>query len=210
MASIGHALHFFWFCFSILLTAPSTAHTNKTRLPSPKILHSSLLSSLDSCNIAFVASQAHCRQVMHCFRNGNPWWSIILILSSDISLNPGPSVRNIIACLLNAWSLRNIILALSDFVPSNDLDIIADTETWLRTSDTQGLLDEITPVGFQLHHIPNRNKKGGGVAVFVRNDIDSVLCQTDQQDTFEYITVKVSASVKPALSTCHLPTSMHQ
>ena len=40
-------------------------------------------------------------------------------------------------------------------------------------------MDEITPAGFQLHHVPCRNKKGGGVAVFVRNDFDSVLCQTD-------------------------------
>ena len=48
---------------------------------------------------------------------------------------------------------------------------------WLRPSDTQGLAVEV-------------NKKGGGVAVFVRNNIDSVLCQTDQ--TFEHITVKLS------------------
>ena len=181
----------FWFCFSILLTARSTAPTNESRLPSPKIIHPSLLSSLDSCNIAFVALQAHHRHVTHCFRNVNPWWSIILILSGDISLNPGPSVRNIKACLLNTQSLRNKTSAFSDFVSSNDLGMVGVTETWLRLSDTQGLIDEITPAGFQLHHVPHRNKKGG-VAVFVRNDIDSVLYQTDQRDTFEHITVKLS------------------
>ena len=52
-------------------------------------------------------------------------------------------------------------------------------------------MDEITPAGFQLHHVSHRYKKGG-VAVFVRNDFDSVLCQTDQRDTFEHFTVKVS------------------
>ena len=154
----------FWFCFSSLLTARSTAPTNESRLPSPKIIRPRLLSSLDSCNIAFVALQAHCH-VTHCFRNVNPWWSIILILSGDISLNPGPSVRNIKACLLNARSLRNKTSAFSDFVWSNDLDMVGVTETWLRPSDTQGLIDEITPAGFQLHHVPRRNKKGGGVAV---------------------------------------------
>ena len=70
--------------------------------------------------------------------------------------------------------------------------MIGVTETWLRPSDTQGLLDEITPAGFQLHHVPHRNKRGGGVAVFVRNDIDGVHYQTDQRDTFEHITVKLS------------------
>ena len=182
----------FWFCFSIRLTARSTAPTSESRLSSPKIIHPSLLSSLDSCNIAFVALQAHCRHVSHCFRNVNPLWSIILILSGDISLNPGPSIRNIKACLPNAQSLHNKTSAFSDFVSSNDLDMVGVAETWLRPSDTPGLIDEITPAGFQLHHVPRRNKKGGGVAVFVRNDIDSVLYQTDQRDTFEHITIKLS------------------
>ena len=180
----------FWFCFSILLTARSTAPTNQSGLPSPKIIHPSLLSSLDSCNIAFVALQAQCCHVMHCFRNVSPWWSIILILSGDISLNSGPLVRYIKAFLLNR-SLRNKTSAFSDFVSSNDLDMIGVTETWLKPSDTQGLTDEVTPAGFQLHHVPCRNKTGG-VVVFVRNDIDGVLYQTDHRDTFEHITVKLS------------------
>ena len=166
----------FWFCFSILLTARSTAPTNKSRLPSPKIIHPSLLSSLDTCNIDFVALQAHCRHVTHIFRNVNPWWSIILILSGDISLNPGPSIKNFKACLLNAQSLGNKASACGDFVSSNDLDMVGVTET-------QGLIDEITTAGFQLHHVPRRNKKGRGVDVFVRNDINSVLCQTDKRDS---------------------------
>ena len=177
----------FWFCFSILLTARSTAPINESRLPSRQIIHPSLLSSLDTCNIAFVALQ-----VTHCFRNVNPWWSIILILSGDISLNPGPWVSNFKACLLNARPLCNKASAFGDFVSSNDLDRVGATDPWLRPSDTQGLIDEITPAGFQLHHVPRRNKKGGGVAVFVRNDINSVLCQTDQRDTFEHTTVKLS------------------
>ena len=128
----------------------------------------------------------------HCFRNVNPWWSIILILSGDISLNPGPSARNIKACHLNVRLLRNKTSAFSDFVLSNDLDIVGVTETWLRPLDTQGLMDEITPAGFQLHQVPSENKKGGGVAVLARNDIDSVRCQIDQRETFEHITVKLS------------------
>ena len=182
----------FWFCFSILLTVRSTTPTKENSLPSPKIIHPSLLSSLDSCNIAFVALQAHCRQVTHCFRNVNPWWSIILILSGDISLNPGPSARNIKACHLNVCLLRNKTSAFSDFVLSNDLDIVGVTDTWLRPLDTQGLMDEITPAGFQLQQVPRENKKGGGVPVLVRNDIDSVRCQIDWRETFEHITVKLS------------------
>ena len=182
----------FWICFAIFLTARSTAPTTDNKLSPPKIIHPSLLSSLGSSNITFVALQACCHQVAHCFRNVNQWWSIILILSGDISLNTG-LIRNIKACLLNAQSLRNKVSPFSDFVSSNDLDIVGVTETWLRSSDSQGLLDEVTPEGFQVHHILQRNKKGG-VAVFVRNNIDCILCQTDQQDTFEHITIKLSES----------------
>ena len=118
--------------------------------------------------------------------------TLSLNLCTYMVMNPGPSVRNIKACLLNTRSLRNKTSSFSDFVSSNDLDMIGVTETWLRSSDTQGLIDEITPAGFQLHHVPHRNKRGGGVAVFVRNDIDGVLYQTDQRDTFKHITVKLS------------------
>ena len=124
----------------------------------------------------------------HCFRNVNPWWSIILILSGDISLNPGPWVRNFKACLLNARSLHNKASEMAILFRQMTLTWLV---SWLRPSDTQGLIDEVTPVGFQLHHVPRRNKKGG-VAVFVRNDINSVLCQTEQRDTFEHTTVKLS------------------
>ena len=114
----------------------------------------------------------------------------------DLTLSPrlsqSPSARNIKACHLNVRSLRNKTSALSDFVLSNDLDVVGVTETWLRPSDTQGLMDEITPAGFQLHQVPRKNKKGGGVAVLVRNGIDSVHCQTDRRETFEHITVKLS------------------
>ena len=177
----------------ILVTNPhSQSPTNESRLPSPKIIQPSLLSSLDMCNIAFVVLQAHCHHVTHCFRNVNPWWSIILILSSDTCLNPGPSVRNFKDCLLNARPLHNTASAFGDFVSSNDLDMVGVTETWLRQLDTKSLIDKITPAGFHLHHVPRRNTKVLRVAVFVRNDIDSVLCQTDQRDTFEHTTVKLS------------------
>ena len=36
--------------------------------------------------------------------------------------------------------------------------MIGVTETWPRPSDTQGLVDEVTPAGFQLHHIPGTRK----------------------------------------------------
>ena len=69
---------------------------------------------------------------------------------------------------------------------------------FVKYHGTQGLVDEVSPEGFQLDHAPGRNKKGG-VAVFLRNNIDCVLCQSDQQDIFEHITVKLSESLSSQL-----------
>ena len=146
---------------------------------------------------------------MHCFRNVNPWWSIILILSGDISLNPGPSVRNIKACQLNDRSLRNKTSAFSNFFSSNDLDMVGVTETWLRPSDTQDLMDEINPTGFQLHHVPHRNKKGGEVAgmtlitCFIKLISGTLLntlpsnCQSDSQASSWYMS---STDLRPPVT----------
>ena len=180
----------FWFSFSILLTARSIDPTNENRLPSPKIIHSSLPSSLDSCNIAFVALQAHCRQVMHCFRNVNSWWSIILIFYSDISLNPGPLVRNIKACLLNARSLRNKTSAFSDFVSWNDLAIIGVTDLAKAVGHT-GPNGWDNPCRFPASPCPMQEQERRRSCCLC-HDIDSMLCQTDQRDTFEHTTVKLS------------------
>ena len=53
------------------------------------------------------------------------------------------------------------------FICSKNLDVIGINETWLRPSDTKSLLDEVNPTEFQPRQIPHRDRKGGGVAVFV-------------------------------------------
>ena len=45
--------------------------------------------------------------------------------------------------------------------------------------------DDVIPAGFQLHHAPRSDKKGERLAISKK---------TDQQDTFEHITVKQSES----------------
>ena len=68
---------------------------------------------------------------------------MLLLLSSDVSLNPGPIALGV----LNARSIRNKGPALADTMAANNLDLLCLTETHVRSSDTEGLLCFVTPPG---------------------------------------------------------------
>ena len=69
--------------------------------------------------------QGHCRRVTHIFRIVSPWTSLLLALSGDISLNPGPGSRSLNGCLLNVRSIRNKSASFLEFVKDNNGDLIA-------------------------------------------------------------------------------------
>ena len=70
---------------------------------------------------AFLAFQGNLCKVSDSFRNVSVWVSFLLLLSGDISLNPGPVTRNCTECLLNIRSNRNKSGAFVDFVNTRRL-----------------------------------------------------------------------------------------
>ena len=114
--SFGCVLHFLiWYVHPFICSGnychyPQPLYiTNKHSLKFP--------SPLNSCCTTFAMSQEHCRQVTHIFRGITLWCSVVLHLSGDNSLNPGPLATNIRVCLLNDRSLRYIALAFNDNIP---------------------------------------------------------------------------------------------
>ena len=75
---------------------------------------------------------------------------ILLLLSGDIALNPGPVNFGFVNCC----SIRNKGPLICDTIVSNNLDILALAETHIHISDTDSLLKSVTPPGFQLTHRP--------------------------------------------------------
>ena len=75
---------------------------------------------------------------------------ILLLLSGDIALNPGP----INFGFVNYPSIRNKGPLIDDTVVSNNLDVFALAETHIQNSDTDNVLKSVTPPGFQLTHRP--------------------------------------------------------
>ena len=68
----------------------------------------------------------------------------------------------------------NKIDAVRGIACTEDLDIIGITETWLDTKDKH-FLPEVEIDGYTLYHKDREGRKGGGVALYVRNTIHSYI-----------------------------------
>ena len=155
----------FWLCLYFLLVARATNTTTDNPSTTPIPVASSLPFSfatnstiyfasgihpcLNGVNYAFLAIQGHIRRVTHSYKHVSPWVSILLILSGDVSINPGPNTSLLTGSLINIRSIRNKSVALAEFINSNKSDIIAVTETWLGPDDTDSFIASVTPPGYK-------------------------------------------------------------
>ena len=156
------------------------------------IIESGIHPCVDSINFAYLAFQGHCRRVTHHFRNVSLWTSLLLALSCDISLNPGPGSRSLNGCLLNVRSIRNKSASFLEFVKDNNADLIAVTETWLRPEDTESFISSITPPGYKFTHVPQNVKKGGGVGFFIKEDLSFERVSKNSYQASESISIQIS------------------
>ena len=160
------------FAVYLILTGIRVCDSSEPTMDSghPVIIESGIHPCADSINYAYLAFQGHCQRVTHSFRNVSPWTSLLLALSIDISLNPGPVSRSLNGFLLNIRSIKNKSASFLEFVKDNNADLIAVTETWLRPEDTEGSISSITPPGYKFTHVPRNVKKGVGVGFFIKED----------------------------------------
>ena len=118
--------------------------------------------------------------------------SLLLILSGDVSINPGPNTSLLTGSLINIRSIRNKSVALADFINSNKSDIVVVTETWLRPDDTDSFIASVTPPGYKCTHVPRPERRGGGAGFFICEDIDFKVLPQPCFNTFESISVHLS------------------
>ena len=70
--------------------------------------------------------------------------------------------------LINSRSVRNKAELIRDYIVNRDLDIVCITKTWLSTSDT-AVINALTPEGYNFHHLPHTDLRGGGVGVLYKS-----------------------------------------
>ena len=135
--------------------------------------------------------------------------TLLVILSGDIHLNPGPSSSNINLGTLNIRSLfhENRSIAIPDLIKSHDIHILALSETWQNQSTTPAQLCDITPPGFEFlgqpriptAHPPVRgsshHQSGGGLGFLFRDHLKTQLHTLPSYKSFESlaITIKLPA-----------------
>ena len=92
-------------------------------------------------------------------------------------------------CLLNIHSIKNKTLEFKEFVTDNDFDIIALTETWLK-SDDDFFLNDMCPENYSVKHIPRiTNTWGGGVAIVYKSCLNIKITEQFKYNSFEHIEV---------------------
>jgi hypothetical protein len=63
-------------------------------------------------------------------------------------------------CCLNPRSTKNKALSVSDYIVTQDYDVVALTETWLGTSVDKKCIAELVPSGYSMKHVPRHGSKG--------------------------------------------------
>ena len=100
--------------------------------------------------------------------------------------------------------MRNKGPLISEMVKSKGIDILALAETHIRPFDAPGLIQSITPEGFQFHQKPKDRGHGGGV--LLRRGLDGKLVQSPTYESFESIVVSAkSNTVSTVIASVYRP-----
>ena len=127
---------------------------------------------------------------------------LLILLSGDVQLNPGPTSNTFNICTLNIRSLLKPThyTAISDLAHTRHIHLFALTETWITPSTTHAELHDSIPSGFTLISTPrpcaSSNKSrivGGGTAFLIRDPCTILPSPSRTFKSFEYssITLKL-------------------
>ena len=93
------------------------------------------------------------------------------------------------AATINCESANNKTLDLTDYISEQDIDVCCLTETWMTENDpvTAG---ELCPPGYKLKSIPRKDRRGGGVAIILKQPLSlkpNQCCPPNSFQSFEHL-----------------------
>ena len=92
---------------------------------------------------------------------------------------------------LNARSVKIKATSVCDFLTSNNVDILALTETWLGSSIDKSIIAEITPNSYDLQHISRNDRKA---VIFNKNLDVKPVASKNSFSHFELLECNLSAT----------------
>nr|XP_002739487.1 PREDICTED: RNA-directed DNA polymerase from mobile element jockey-like [Saccoglossus kowalevskii] len=75
---------------------------------------------------------------------------------------------------LGCWNvhlIQNKATLISDYIVEHNIDALAITESWLKASGDEPIINEVTPAGYTYHHFPRVKSTGGGIAFIFKSSI---------------------------------------
>ena len=123
---------------------------------------------------------------------------VLLLLCGDISLNPGPIVIGVANCR----SVRNKAPMISDVVFNHSLDILSLVETDICPTDTDCLLQSITPPSYKLCQRPRAHGLGGGVGFLINSSLSHRIVDHPTFTYFECLVVRIGSNAHSTLVAC--------
>ena len=108
---------------------------------------------------------------------------LLLLLCGDVAVNPGPTNFGFVNCR----SIRNKGPLLHDLIQCSDLDILGLVETHIRPTDTDGLLNSLTPLNYNLIQKPRCTGLRGGVGFLCRKSFSPSIVSSPVFRSFEII-----------------------
>ena len=117
--------------------------------------------------------------VKHHKRTGANHRNLVNVVNNSQSLHKRSILH--IGCL-NAQSVKNKALSISEFLVYSDLDILGITETWLGTSMDDQCLQDLVPSGWKIINVPRPDHFGGGghggVAIVFKEGLNFTLLES--------------------------------
>ena len=174
--------------FFLLFVSYLSRSTNPLTCPSSK---SSIVSKSVSLHLHFCfARRRQCLSLVVRHPTHFKSLSFLLLLAGDIALNPGPSSNSSVRlAFTNIRSINSRSSALSHYITSNNIQIMALSETWLTNKDTNALIASSLPSGYQFYHVPRLNRTGGGVAFLAHDNITCNVVKSPTFNSFEHLVV---------------------
>ena len=103
---------------------------------------------------------------------------------------------------LNSQSCRNKTETIQDLIIESDAEIIFITETWLKPSGDEVIINDLTPPGFHCTSIPRLSGPGGGLCIIARDNLNLQTTTITSYKSFECCECSLYASGQSTKFTC--------
>ena len=124
-------------------------------------------------------------------------------MCGNVAVNPGPITFGFVNCR----SICNKVPLLHDLIQCSDLDILGLIETHIRPTDTDGLLNSLTPLNYNLIQNPRCTGLDCGVGFLCRKSFSASIASSPVFRSFEIIILSSRSNYNIAVCVYRPPGS---